>query len=249
LLPQSIAVAERLYATFSTDTGAREDDEFFHNHNREKVFEASSVSFFCWCVKISAMISSAKKRQLLLLFAMIKTEFYLKGILILILAFLFSIEPVTAQQPSNVGTQQQTPGVYLLSISPKAGGKSYTLFHRTKVQLILNDGKEIKGKVRGVSQDAISIDYVSYPIADLHELRFSPGSVIGLIAAGAMLVGVTTVAIMATKDPLTSTDEVILWSGAGLAVAAAITLIPTSIIKKKFNIQDYDFTAVMVSGY
>jgi hypothetical protein len=152
-----------------------------------------------------------------------------------------------AQQPAAPQNRQPSrnlPGVYLLSIIPKEGGKSYTLFHRTKVQITFVNGRQIKGKVSGVSRDSVSINFNSFAISDISELRFSQGSTIGLIAAGAMLVGVAAIAIVGSKDNRSSTEEAIFWSGVGLAAAGAITLIPTHFIKKKFSSLDYEFRAV-----
>lgn len=155
-----------------------------------------------------------------------------------------------AQQPNPpADVRPQGGGVYLLSIAPRSGGKSYTLFHRTKVSIKMNDGKEFKGKVRGVSQHEISIDYKSYPIDGIQEIRFTPGSSLGLVAAGALLVGMTAVAVTASTSAESSTEDAIFWTGVGLAAAGFITLIPTHFIKKKFSSAEYEFTAVMVGSY
>jgi hypothetical protein len=174
----------------------------------------------------------------------------------IILPFLIlmcSLIPVTAvaQQPNppSDSRPEEIPGVYLLSITPYGGGKSYTLFHRTKVIIKMTDGREIKGKVRGVSLNEISIDYKSYPIDGIGEIRFTPGSSLGLVAAGALLVGMTAVAITASTGTESATEEVIFWSGLGLAAAGFITLIPTHFIKKSFNSTEYQFTAVLVGSY
>ncbi len=176
----------------------------------------------------------------------------LHAIASLLFCLIFSLpELANAQQPNATSgnDSKNFPGVYLLSITPKSGGKSYTLFHRTKVQLTMNDGREIKGKVRGVSQNEISIEYKSYPIDGISEIRFSPGSSLGLVAAGAMLVGVTMVAVAGPADSRSSSEETIFWGGIGLAAAGFATLIPTYFMKKKFSANEYEFTSVLVAGY
>ena len=176
----------------------------------------------------------------------------LHAIASLLFCLIFSLpELANAQQPNATSgnDSKNFPGVYLLSITPKSGGKSYTLFHRTKVQLTMNDGREIKGKVGGVSQNEISIEYKSYPIDGISEIRFSPGSSLGLVAAGAMLVGVTMVAVAGPADSRSSSEETIFWGGIGLAAAGFATLIPTYFMKKKFSANEYEFTSVLVAGY
>ncbi len=165
--------------------------------------------------------------------------------LILVWNALFAQQPY----PPSQTYPQHIPAVYLLNITPKNGGKSYTLFHRAKVIVLLGDGKQVKGKVKGVSHDSISIDFKSYAIDDIQELRFNQGSALGIIAAGAMLVGVGAIAIAGPADERNSTEDVIFWSGVGLAAAGLITAIPTYFLKKKFNRADYDFTSVMIGSY
>jgi len=181
---------------------------------------------------------------MLLLFLAMSRNFFLS---LISFGILFGSD-ARAQQPnpsSNIHPQGM-PGVYLLSITPKNGGKSYTLFHKSKVGITLSDGREVKGKVRGVSRDSISIDYKSYEISSIRELRYNQGSALGIAAAGAMLVGVGAIALAGQGD---SRNDAVFWTGVGLAVAGAVTLIPLRLIKKKFSSTDYDFTPVLVGSY
>lgn len=173
------------------------------------------------------------------------------GFILAFFSILLICDAAHAQQPypPYATNPDHYVGVYLLSITPKNGGKSYTLFHKTKVIMTMPGNKEVKGKVRGVSRDSISIEYKSYAIDDIQNLKFSQGSTLGLVAAGAMLVGVVAIAVVGTKDTRTSTEDAIFWSGVGLAAAGAITLIPTHFLKKSFDRSEYEFTAVMVGSY
>ena len=166
------------------------------------------------------------------------------------LLFIFSSQKVFSQQPnppSNIHPQQITP-IYLLNIVPKNGGKSYTLFHKTKVMMTLKDGTAVNGRVRGVSHDSISIDFRSFGVKDIDELRFHPGSALG--AAGAIATTIGLIAIAATIDAKSSdTRNAVLYGGIGLAAVGGGLLIPTYFVKKRFSSNEYDFTSVMIGGY
>jgi hypothetical protein len=178
-----------------------------------------------------------------------KKKFYSTVIKIFLLILIGNAAYSQQPYPPTQTYPQHTQAIYLLSITPKNGGKSYTLFHKAKVILSMADGKDVKGKVKGVSHDSISVEYKSYAIADITELRFNQGSVIGLVAAGALLLGVTAIAVVGSSDQRTSTEDAIFWTGVGLASAGLITLIPTHFIKKRFSSSEYDFTAVMIGSY
>jgi hypothetical protein len=170
--------------------------------------------------------------------------------LIIFLPCIFLSQKTYSQQPSppsNIHPQHITP-MYLLNIVPKNGGKSYTLFHKTKVNMTLKNGTIVSGKVRGVSRDSIAIDLKSYAVSDIDELRFNPGSALGVAAAIATTLGL--IAIAATIDAeQTDTRNAILYTGIGLAVVGGALLIPTYFVKKKFTSAQYDFASVMIGGY
>jgi hypothetical protein len=156
----------------------------------------------------------------------------------------FSQQP---NPPSNTRPQQVT-AVYLLNIVPKDGGKSFTLFHKTKVIMTMNDGRAVTGKVAGVGRDSISIDYKSYAVKDIAELRFNPGSALGVAAAIATTIGLVGIAL--TIDNRDSdAEKAVFYGGIGLAVVGGITLIPTYFLKKRFNSNEYVFSTVMIGGY
>ena len=153
--------------------------------------------------------------------------------------------------PSNNHLKHFTP-VFLLNITPKNGGKTYTLFNKTRVILTTANGAEVKGRVRGVGRDSISIDYKSFAVKDISELRFNPGSALGLAAAIATTAGLVAIAVSVDggKDGVrSSTENTILFGGIGLTVVGAAVLIPTYFIKKRFSSSEYNFTAVMIGGY
>jgi len=182
----------------------------------------------------------------------LKMYFRKKGlsVVFVFLSFILCSHKVFSQQPappSNIHPQHITP-IFLLNIVPKNGGKSYTLFHKTKVIMTLKDGTAVTGRVRGVSHDSISIDFKSFGVNDIDELRFNPGSALGLAAAIATTVGLVAIAV--TIDAKRSgTEDAVLYGGIGLAAVGGALLIPTYFVKKRFNSTEYDFTSVMIGGY
>src|ERR1043165_3955070 len=107
------------------------------------------------------------------------------------LILIFCSQKTFSQQPGpspNIHTQHVTP-IFLLNIVPKNGGKSYTLFHKTKVSMTLSNGTSVSGRVRGVSRDSISVDFKSFAVKDIDDLRFNPGSALGVGAAIATTLG------------------------------------------------------------
>jgi len=177
-----------------------------------------------------------------------RKNFFLAGVIIL--PFIFSSQNIFSQQPSppsNIHPQHITP-MYLLNIVPKNGGKSYTLFHKTKVNMTLKNGTTITGKVRGVSHDSISLDYKSFAVSDIDELRYNPGSALGAAAAIATTLGLIAIAVTIDADH-TDARNAVLYTGIGLAVVGGAVLIPTYFVKKRFTSAQYDFTSVMIGGY
>lgn len=153
--------------------------------------------------------------------------------------------------PSKDHLKHFTP-VFLLNITPKSGGKTYTLFNKTRVIMTMENGTEVSGKVRGVGRDSISIDYRSFAIKDISQIRFNPGSALGLAAAIATTVGLLAIAVSADggKDgERSSTENTLFFGGIGLTVVGAAVLIPNYFVKKRFSRHEYDFTAVMIGGY
>ncbi len=179
-------------------------------------------------------------------------NFTIAAVAVLLSCFFF--QKSFSQQPnlqSNIHATHVTP-VFLLSITPKNGGKSYTLFHKTKVSMKLKDGTEVNGKVLGVSHDSIAVDSKSFAVKDIDELSFNPGSIIGVIAAVATTVGLIAIAITVDggKDGIRSSEEnTVFYSGIGFAVVGGAVLIPKYFIKKHFTGSEYDFAAVMIGGY
>lgn len=154
------------------------------------------------------------------------------------------------QQPypqSNVHPQHVTP-IYLLNIVPKNGGKSYTLFHKSKVNMTMKNGTTVNGKVRGVSHDSISIGLRSFAVNDIDELRFNPGSALGLTAAIATTAGLIAIAVTIDSKNSDARDAA-LYGGIGLAAIGGAVLIPTYFVKKRFASSEYDFTSVLMGGY
>ena len=174
-----------------------------------------------------------------------------KKYFILILAFTIHHLPLTyAQQPAMPTTvQQHQIQVYMLSITPKNGGKSFSLYQKTKLQLTLGN-QVVKGKLRGVSKDSIAIDEGSYAVKDIDEITYNPGTALGVAAAIATAVGVGMIAFTADggKDKeRDDTENAIFYSGIGLAVAGGVALIPTYFIKKHFTREKYDFITVQAA--
>lgn len=179
----------------------------------------------------------------------LKKYFKVKYFRILLTAWLLSIsflQTSFAQEPKHL-----TP-FYLLNITPKNGGKTFTLFSKTKVIMTMENGLKVNGKVRGVGRDSISIDYKSFAVKDISELRYNPGSALGVAAAIATTIGLIAIAttVDGGKDgERSSTEDTILFAGIGLAVIGGTALIPTYFVKKRFSRNEYDFTAVMIGGY
>ena len=166
---------------------------------------------------------------------------------LLLMSNLQAQEPL----PPTIAKPPRGNPVYMLNIVPKEEGKTHTLFSKTKVIIQLQSGNEIRGRMSGVTQDSISIDYRSYPVKDILEIRYNPGTTLGAIAAIATTIGVAAVAITVNggKDKeRDQTEDAIFYSGVGLAVAGGITLIPTYFVKKKFTVEKYDFMTVRLGG-
>ncbi|MEO5674393.1 MAG: hypothetical protein ABIQ74_07075, partial [Chitinophagales bacterium] len=174
---------------------------------------------------------------------LLKNNLLKQGLLIIFLVLFISAVGFS-QQPKpqpNIHPQQITP-VYLLSITPRDGGKAYTLFHKTKVMMRTKDGRVASGKVFGIGRDSIAINSQSFAIRDIDEVSFNPGSITGVIAAIATTAGLLAIAItIDSKDP--STDA-ILYGGIGLAIIGGAVLIPTYFLKKHFTTAKYEFTPV-----
>ena len=166
------------------------------------------------------------------------------------LSFNFCSQKTFSQQPnppSNIPPQHITP-MFLLNIVPKNGGKSYTLFHKTKVSMILKNGETVSGKVRGVSRDSIAIDFKGFAVNDIDELRFNPGSALGVAAAIATTIGLIAIAVTIDSER-SDAENAVLYGGIGLAAVGGVLLIPTYFVKKHFTSAQYDFTSVMIGGY
>jgi hypothetical protein len=182
-----------------------------------------------------------------------QVRYFAMPLAMLIFPVLFS-QSCFAQDPNpppNSNLKHFTP-VFLLNITPKSGGKTYTLFSKTRVTMAMENGTEVSGRVRGVGRDSISIDYKSFAVKDISELRFNPGSALGVAAAIATTAGLVAIAVSVDggKDGVrSSTENTIFFGGIGLTVIGAAVLIPTYFIKKRFSRSEYDFTAVMIGGY
>lgn len=172
---------------------------------------------------------------------------------IIIIFFFHSLTKTFAQQakvPIIARPPQQRSAIYQLDIVPVAGGKTFTIYNKTKVWLTFKNGKSISGKVKGVGKDSINIDYRNYAVRDIDELKYNPGSALGAAAAIATAVGVAAIALTADggkNNVRDGTENAIFYSGVTLAVAGGITLIPTYFIKKRFSKHQYDFNTVQVN--
>lgn len=158
-----------------------------------------------------------------------------------------------AQQPAlpSVAHRSNLPPVYLLNLTPLHGGKTYTLFRKTKVVIHLNNGNEFSGKVRTVSKDSIYLNEKGYAVADIRELRFNPGTTLGAVSAVGACIGIAAIAVTADggKDGVRSEGEnIVFWSGVGLAATGLALSIPNYFIKKKFTRVKYDFRTIQVGG-
>ena len=102
----------------------------------------------------------------------------------------------------------------------------------------------ISGRVDFIFKDAIEINNSNIPISAIKEIRYNPGSVIGIISAAAVLVGLAAVAFTAgggKNGEMSSSENTIFYTGIGLIAAGGISLIPNYFIKKKFDLQHYEF--------
>ena len=99
-----------------------------------------------------------------------------------------------------------------------------------------------------MSRDSISIDFRSFSVKDIDELRFNPGSALGAAAAIATTIGLVAIAV--TIDAKSSdARNAVLYGGIGLAAVGGALLVPTYFVKKHFSSNEYDFTSVMIGGY
>lgn len=170
---------------------------------------------------------------------------------------LFWIVPQVAKAqttgpPPNTIQRPSVPPVYLLNLTPKKGGKPYTLFRNTKVHATLSNGTAVTGKVRTISKDSIYIENRYYALNDITEFRFNPGTVLGAAAAIGACAGIATIAITAGggKDGVRSdTENIAFWSGVGVTTVSLALLVPNYFVKKKFSRTKYDFRIVQIGGY
>ncbi|MCY7409940.1 MAG: hypothetical protein LH473_06685 [Chitinophagales bacterium] len=175
-------------------------------------------------------------------------------LLLISIVSLFSFPTKTFAQQAKVPIIARPPqpitAVYQLDIVPVAGGKTFTIYNKTKVWITFKNGKSISGKVKGVGKDSINIDYRNYAVRDIDELKYNPGSALGAAAAIATAVGVAAIALTADggKDNVRDgTENAIFYTGVTLSVAGGITLIPTYFIKKRFSKHQYDFNTVQMN--
>ena len=153
--------------------------------------------------------------------------------------------PMNAQRPPS-------PPVYLLNLSPVKGGKTYTLYRNSKVRMELNNGTDVRGKVRNVSRDSVYVTDANYAIADLSTIRYNPGTALGVAAAIGACVGIAAIAFTANggqDGERSDTENAIFWTGVGVAATGLIISIPTYFIKKKFTREEYDFRTIQIGGY
>lgn len=202
------------------------------------------------CVKIEQQILQPEKLSGKFVSMKLLQRFPLKKIFLFLTIISALLHPpfIDAQQP--VATQPQYSTPYMLNLVPKKGGKSYSLYHKTKVTLKLSNQVVVKGKVRGVSKDSIAINEKTVAIADIDDISYNPGTALGVAAAIATTAGVGMIAFTAdggkdnTRD---DTENAIFYTGIGLTVAGGIALIPTYFIKKHFTRNNYYFTTVQAA--
>src|SRR5215831_14161073 len=77
----------------------------------------------------------------------------------------------------SVSSHAQAVNYYTLDLVPKNGGKLHVIYHRTKVKIITDSGKVIKGRVSFIYEDAVEVENSNIPISDIKEIRYNPGSV------------------------------------------------------------------------